>query len=250
MTKLKEAQKRIKVLEQHLKDNNIDCDIEDRKPFPTIGAAQRTARIAGFVDDRVPTLPAWACVLLAYVILVTAHFLIIIQFDLLLIYLRICSIVIPVFFGFMYRNSLDRALLWDLGIGLLLAVASVLTMSAVLAKTDTRPILPQDLRGWQESVEYAASIGFGFFTGCALRHGFMLIRSPSPRLGYLVELIARLIARKLWKKTDSGVGPEPTQDEVDTQAKKIESLISASIAAGSIGLSMYTGLSGLLRMGS
>ncbi|MBV8790995.1 MAG: hypothetical protein JO237_02995 [Pseudolabrys sp.] len=192
-------------------------------------------------------MPSWLAIGLIFLILVGAHYLIIIQFDLSLIYLRVVSIAVPLVLGFLYRKALDRWLLWDLVTGLVLAAVTILAMSYVVAKTDNVPVLPTNGQGWREYAEYAASIGFGFFTGCALRHGLTIIRSPSAKVGFLIELIARFIAKKI-KKDDDG-DDDRAPDEIDAQLKKIEGLVSGAIAVGSVGVSIYTGLSGLLGKG-
>jgi hypothetical protein len=179
-------------------------------------------------------------------ILLTAHFIIIVALDLPLIYLRIVSIAVPLVFGFLYRKSLDRWLFWDLGTGLAVAVVAIVGMSAVVAQTDGVPLLPTDAQGWREYAEYAASIGFGFFTGCVLRHGLMVARAPSPKVSFLVELIARFIAKKMKGKGDDDDDDGP-KDAIDEKVKKIETLVSGAIAAGSVAVSIYTGLSGLIH---
>lgn len=247
MAKLKIASKRIKMLEAKLEDAGIDLDSDEPAAASKSRAiTQKSAVLAAAVDDRIPSLPAWATVALAILILVFAHSLIIIQFDLPLIFLRLVSIAVPLALGFLYRKALDRWLFWDLGTGLAIAAVSILAMSAVVAKADHVPILPQDAQGWREFAEYAVSIGFGFFTGCVLRYGLMVARAPSPKIGYLVELISRLIAKKMKSKGDDDDDDEP-KDAIDAKVKKIASLVSGVIAAGSVAVSIYTGLSDLIH---
>jgi hypothetical protein len=118
-------------------------------------------------------------------------------------------------------------------------------MSAVVANADGVPVLPQDAQGWREYAEYAASIGFGFFTGCVLRQGVMIARSPTPRVSFAVELIARFIEKRMGGDSEDGKKRRP--DAIDAQLKRIETGVSGLIAAGSAVISIYTGLSGLLH---
>jgi hypothetical protein len=248
MAKLKAATARVKTLERKLRNAGVDFESDGSlgPARPKAAMAEKAAAVVAAVDDRIPTLPAWVTIVLVFLILVVAHFLIIIKFDLSLIYLRIVSIAVPLALGFLYRNSLDRWLVWDLVTGIAIAVVSILAMSAVVAKTDHVPILPQDAQGWREYAEYAVSIGFGFFAGCVLRNGLMVARSPSPKVSYIVELMARFIAKKLSKK-DGAEDDDAPQDEIDAQLKKIESGVAGAIAAGSMAISIYTGLVRILH---
>lgn len=246
MAKLKTASGRIKKLESVLADAGIDPDsdapAENSKSLP-----QTAARVAAAIDDRIPSLPAWVAFLLTFLLLVLAHYIIIIKFDLPLVLLRLVSIALPLTLGFLGRQGRDRWLFWDLGTGLAIAVASIFAMSVLVSITDKVPILPQDFQGWREYAEYAVSIAFGFFTGCVLRHGLMIARAPSPKVSYLVELISRLIADKT--KGDSGDDDDDDKPKnaLDAKVKKIQSLVSGAIAAGSVAVSLYTGLAGLLH---
>jgi hypothetical protein len=248
MAKLKTATARVKMLERKLRDAGIDFESDGAlgAARPKAAMAEKAALVVAAVDDRIPTLPAWATIALVFLILVAAHYVIIIHFDLSLIYLRIVSIAIPAALGFLYRNSLDRWLGWDLVTALVMAAVSILVMSVVVAKTDHVPILPQDAQGWREYAEYTASIGFGFFTGCVLRQALMVVRSPSPKVSYIVELTSRFIVRKMRGKGDAEHDDTP-QDEIDAQVKKIESRVAGAIAAGSMAVSIYTGVSRLLH---
>jgi hypothetical protein len=250
MDKLKDATARVKLLEKKLNAAGIDPDGEASESAAVLRpmTAEKAAVIVAAVDDRLPTLPPLLAIVLTLVVLVAAHFVIVVQFDLPLIDLRIVSIAVPLVFGFLYRKSLDRWPAWDLATGLVIAAAAILAMSAVVARVDHVPVLPQDAQGWREYAEYAASIGFGFFTGCVLRHGLMVARSPSPSVSYLVELLSRYIATKMKSKNgDDSDDDSAPKDQIDEQVKKIESLVSGAIAAGSVAISIYTGLSGFLK---
>lgn len=246
MAKLKEANKKVGRLEKILKAAGIDAASEDSirstAAANMLPAAAKTAAVFAAVDDRTPALPAWFTVAATSAILIAAHYLIVVQLDVRLIYLRIVSIVVPFAFGFMYRTAINRWLIWNLFIGVLIALASIFLMSGVISRVDNIPIFPRNARGWIEAAQYATSIAFGFFTGCALRHGIVSARSPSPKVGYGIELVARFIAAKVSDKSDD----ETPQDEIDTRVKKIESWITALIAIGSAVVSVYTGISGFL----
>jgi hypothetical protein len=245
MTKLAAAEKRVAELEERLKDvGEIPSTEGARAPRSREPQTARVvARVAAGIDDRIPDLPSWLSLALVFAALLAAHYLIIILLDLPLVYLRVVSIAIPLAFGFLYRKAKDRWLGWDLAAGLILAAASVLAMSAVVAWVDRVPVLPHDRAGWIEFAQYAASIGFGFFTGCVIRHGVMIVREPSAKVSFLVELAARYIARKTRGKGARDDGPK---DDIDATIKKLEGFVSFAIAAGSMIVSAYTGLTGIL----
>lgn len=244
LAKLKDAGKRIETLEAKLTEAGYDPDSDEPVKAAKPDIAAKVAAVAAALEQKIPTLPPWATFALTFMVLVAAHFLIIIQFDASLIYLRVVSILVPFIFGFFYRNALDRRLVADLVTGLAIAVVSILAMSIVVAKVDRVPILPQDMRGWLEYAEYGASIGFGFFTGCVVRHGLMAASSPSPQMSMLVEMIARFIQQRLKGSDDKGEKGDDGKpgDAIDAKLKNIQSLVSTLIAVGSAAVSIYTGL--------
>lgn len=243
MAKLSAAESRIKELEARVAAMPAVTS-EDAAPAKPATATERAAKIATTVDDRIPSLPWWAVITLTFLVLVGAHYLIIVQFDLKLLYLRIVSIAVPLALGFLYGRTADRSLVLDLLVGIMLAVISILAMSAIVARVDHVPILPQDAHGWREYAEYAASIGFGFFTGCLIRHGITLAREPTPKVSLAVELAARFVKQKMKKDGDDDKEPK---DSIDVQLKKLQSMVTGAMAAGSAVVSAYTGLSGLLQ---
>jgi hypothetical protein len=245
LAKLKSAAERIETLEERFAALGIDPDAEDKPQAAPPTRVEQAAAVVSTIDSRIPTLPAWLAVPLGIILLVAAHYAIIVHLDLPLIALRIVSIALPLALGFLYRPATDRWLMRDLFTGLVMAVIAILGMSAVVAQTDGVPILPQDAQGWREYAEYAASIGFGFFTGCVLRQGLMIARSPTPRVSSVVELIARFIETKIGGDSEDGKKRRP--DAIDAKLKRIETGVSGLIAAGSAMISVYTGLSGLLH---
>lgn len=99
------------------------------------------------------------------ILLLVAHTLITIVYDLNVVYLRLISMLLPLPFGFWLIRDEPRTLLpWFIGIAFL-AVASVLGMSAIVAAVDGTTILPRNAFEWRELLEYSASIAFSFLTG-------------------------------------------------------------------------------------
>jgi hypothetical protein len=216
-------------------------DDEKEKPAASNPASITAPAIAvvAAIDQHVPLISPLAVIMLTFMLLVASHFLIIVQFDLPLIFLRIVSILIPFVFGFVYRNTFRRSLLLDFLVGLLIAVVSILAMAAVVSKIDHVPFLPANASDWREFAEYGASIAFGFFTGVLARHALAAVQAPSEKMNVVIEYVSRYIAMKM--RGDEGGTEKDT--EVEKRIRKIESMVTGAIAAGTALASVWTGLS-------
>lgn len=84
------------------------------------------------------------------IMLVAAHFLIIIVLDLSPLYLRFASMVIPLPFGFVLLWLSHHGVRWSIFDGILIGVISVVAMLAVVAFVDKVPILPETFRDWRD----------------------------------------------------------------------------------------------------
>jgi hypothetical protein len=189
----------------------------------------------GFVSFGLPTMSRSAAAAYTFIALVLAHFIIIVQFDLSLLYLRIVSILVPMTFGFLYQQHARYNLPLAFAAGVAIAVVSILTMSGVVAKLDKVPVLPHDAAGWREFAEYSASIAFGFFTGVLVRQSLILARSPTIMSNRLIRLATTFVQAKLgMSKGKKGKG--------DLDTAKIEAAISTAISVGTAVISVVTGL--------
>lgn len=232
LDRIEELSERLEKVEKDIKRGVRASDGADALPRPLATAVSAVAAI----ERKVPILSPFAALALTFIILVAAHFLIIVHFDLSLIYLRLVSIVVPMIFGFFYRNT-RGSLLADLATGVILAVVSILTMSTIVAKVDDVPLLPADAQGWREFAEYGASIAFGFFTGVLARNGLAAIRSTTLRSNKLITLLSAFIASKMGGGEESEEGAA-----IESRLKTVESVISSTMAIGSAALSVITGL--------
>jgi hypothetical protein len=168
---------------------------------------------------------------MTFILLVLAHYIIIVEYSLPLILLRIVSIVVPLVFGLLCRESGQRSLVLGFLYALVIAVLSILVMAKVVGRLDNVPVLPRNGYEWREFVEYGASIAFGFFTGVVIRQTVIAMRSPSAASNRIIGMAAKAVAEKL--------GGEAAGFNVKT----IQSLLSAAIAAGSGIASIITGFS-------
>ena len=165
-------------------------------------------------------------------LLLAAHALITVVFDLDIVYLRIVSIVLPMPFGFLlFRKRVRRLLPWFLGV-IALALASVIGMSGITSLVDGTPIMPQNNFEWREVIEYSASIAFSFLTGMVLGIVALVAGGVADQpKGPVVRTLSFLI-------DDGKVSPE----KLHAHLKKLQEYGGTIVALGTTIFSIYTGL--------
>jgi len=183
-------------------------------------------------DVGEPLTDVMTYLVLPLLLLLAAHALITVVFDLNILYLRVVSIVLPMPFGFLlFRTHARQMLPWFLGV-VVLALASVIGMSGITSLVDGTPVMPQSNFEWREVIEYSASIAFSFLTGMLLgtvahvAHG----GADQPR-GPVVRALSFLI-------DDGKVSPE----KVHAHMKKLQEYGGTIVALGTTVFSIYTGL--------
>jgi hypothetical protein len=132
--------------------------VRDQNPdLSNKGAAQAPAQLG-----RPAALP-WPSYILSFfvapiVLLVLAHYLIIMAFDLNTLVLRLATVAIPLVLGFLLyrRTGLGPVVALLLGVGI--GTISVFGMMTSVALVDGAPIVPSMRRDWQEAIEYLVSI--------------------------------------------------------------------------------------------
>jgi hypothetical protein len=182
-------------------------------------------------------------VLIPSLLLVIAHILVTIVFNLSPLPLRIASVVIPVLFGFVAYPLHKVAMSSALAIGFSTAIVSVLAMLTVTGVHDNVPILPQVWIEWREVFEYGASILLAFVSGNILG---VLIFQVMPRIltqGGKPNALALRVARLL--------GQHVGDEQLRRRARLIQNLIQTAgpligVAATAIG-SLYAGLKGIMN---
>lgn len=217
LEKLDDAARRLEVLEAGLP--------EGQRPVTT-----RLVRPA-VPPPTLPGVEPLAAMASSLVLLVAAHFVIIVEYSLPLIYLRVVSIVLPLIFGFLCRESTRKTLAVELLYGAIVAVLSTMAMSAIVGRLDHVPVLPRGWYEWREFLEYSASIMFGFFTGVIVRQTVIAMRGSAETTNRLIVVLAQIVSDKL--------GGEAAGFNMRT----VRALLSAAIAVGSAAASLVTGLS-------
>lgn len=171
------------------------------------------------------------------VILLLGHALIIMVYDLPLVFLRVLSIVVPMPFAYALFSRRKRPLaLWFMGT-VVLAVAAVLGMSSITAVIDDVPVLPRSTIEWKEFIEYSASISFSFLTGMLLGGMAYLRRHRSER-----ERVSPWLAAIISGLGDGKLSPEALRKIM----QNINQFGSTAVALGTTAVSIYTGLKSIL----
>jgi hypothetical protein len=181
-------------------------------------------------------------VLIPSVLLVAAHILVTIIFNLSPLPLRLASVAIPLLFGFVAYPLHKVSMYGALTLGLATASVSIFAMLAVTGLHDGVPILPEVWVEWVEVFEYGSSILLAFISGNLLG---VLIFLMMPRVlvqGGKPNALAFRIARLL--------GQHVGEEQLRRRARLIQNLIQTAgpligVAATGVG-SIYAGLKGIL----
>jgi hypothetical protein len=216
MTKLADATARLEAFEQAYPSGE----------HPVALTAARAAPAASLL----PGLDPLAAMAMTFILLVVSHYLIVVEYNLSLVFLRCVSIVIPLVFGFFCRESGRRTMAVEFVYGVVVAVLSILVMATIVGKIDHVPVLPRDHYEWREFAEYGASIAFGFFTGVVIRQTVIAMRTQQAAHSALIALISKMVAEKLGGRA------------AGFNVRTIQSLVSMAVAAGSAITSIISGL--------
>jgi len=109
-----------------------------------------------------------SCLFVAVFILVLAHYLIVIRFDLSPLLLRATTVVVPLAAGYLFcrqnQEGWAPALLFAISMGLIAVLCMLTTVSLI----DRTPIIPATVVDWQEALEYFVTIALAAIAGNAL----------------------------------------------------------------------------------
>jgi hypothetical protein len=167
---------------------------------------------------------------IALLLLLIAHGLIIMVYDLKPLFLRIASLLIPLPFGLvLHVRHPQRAWLTVL-LAAVTGCLAVLGMSAVTGYIDDAPVLPQNLRDWREFIEYSVSIAFSFITGLLLAK-LMHVKRRAQEAGPITMFLARLFTFD----DDGELG-------LQKMVARMNKLVSTFTPAGAAALSIWTGI--------
>jgi hypothetical protein len=175
-------------------------------------------------------------------LLLIAHYLVTVQFNLSPLYLRLASFAIPLPFGIASYGFSRLGPRSAFGMGALIGFLSVSGMLTVIGIIDNVPIVPANFLEWRESVEYALSIALTFLTGNILAMLVFVMLPSTIASGGKPSPAAYKIARAL--------GQHVGEEGMRRRARRIQDLLQtvgplAGVVATAAG-SAYTGLKGIL----
>ena len=187
-----------------------------------------------------PGFPEYAVgyLLTPIVLLVAAHYLLIMRFDINPIYLRVASMLIPLPFGYIAMRRAKPA--WPVlaVIAAATGFASVMAMSAVVGAIDGVPILPSSPFEWRETIEYMLSITLAYVLGGLIAQR---VRIGSAAPGQ--ERTAGRLATQLAARVGGAKSGKPFEGKIEWVEKMLNSSLAISAAVGSI----YTGLKAFIE---
>jgi hypothetical protein len=201
------------------------------------------ARLA-WRDAPVRVLSQYAALYIipAVLLLLIAHYLVTVQFNVSPLYLRLASFVIPLPFGMATYAASKIGWRGAFGFGAIIAFLSVSGMLTVIGVIDNVPIIPTTFLEWRESFEYGLSIALAFLTGNILALLAFVALPSTIASGGKPSAGAFRIARML--------GQHVGEEGLRRRARRIQDLMQtlgplAGVVATAAG-SAYTGLKGIL----
>lgn len=175
-------------------------------------------------------------------LLIIAHVVVTIVLDVSQLPLRLASVIIPVFFGFLSFLLHKVRAVSAVILGIALATLSVFAMLTVTGLHDNVAILPGPWVEWREVIEYGSSILLAFVSGNTL--GLVIF-----------DLLPRTLAQggkpsAAAFKAARFLGQHVGEDQLRRRARLIQDLMQtaapmAGVAATAIG-SLYAGLKGIV----
>ena len=191
---------------------------------------------------RFISLFASTYVLLPALLLVIAHYIMTISFDVNTVYLRLASLIIPLPFGIAAYGVSKIGFRGAIAIGAVMAIVSVFGMLLVSHFHDGDPILPKDWFEWKETLQYVLSIALAFGVGNIVANVVFLVLPSTIAASGQPNAAAFRIARML--------GQHVGQEGLRRRARRIQDLMVrvgpvAGLAATAAG-SVYAGLKGVM----
>lgn len=173
-------------------------------------------------------------IILPILLLLLTHWLLVFVYDVKVIVLRIVVLMIPLPFGFILARRARLGLTPSMLLALLMAVISVVGMSAITTHYDHVPLWPQSMIDLREFIEFSLSIAFSSFTGMWL--------------GRVVHRVANRTGSDNWitaaAKRMSTQSNSP--EAIKNIATRLEKILNTVITVATTAISIYTGFKGLL----
>ena len=234
------------------------CGRDLKIPKPLIEENQELIATIGELQLEVSNLKAelarrkapgafWATHLAIYIVpaillLLVAHVLLIVKFDVNPLIMRGASMLIPLPFGFALAWVAHLGWRTAAGVGAAIGVIAVAGMTAIIGYTDDVPIMPQNFREWRETIEYAVSIALATLTGNILA---TMVRNTLPK-----HAVSHRQPSAVATRVAMLIGPHIGKQALRRRAEKIDGLVKTAgplgAAAGSAAGTIYTGVRALI----
>lgn len=176
-------------------------------------------------------------ILICFISLIVAHFTIVIEFDLSLIWLRLISIIIPFCCAAILRNNEKIKSIEILFAATIMSCISLFVMALLVSKIDRVALWPTNRTEWIEFIEYGVSILTGFITGFLFRRAYLIFNCPQNSLLMRESKFAQLIKSKFSIKDSKG----------ELSAEKLSGIITSSASIITAIISLVSGLNKFLN---
>jgi hypothetical protein len=221
---------------------------ENQELIATIGELQlEVSNLRAELARRKAPGAFWATHLAIYIVppillLLAAHLLLIVKFDVNPLIMRIASMLIPLPFGFALAWVAHLGWRTAAGVGVAIGIVAVAGMTAIIGYTDNVPIMPQNFREWRETIEYAVSIALATLTGNILA---TMVRNLLPK-----QTVSRRQPSAMAIRIAMLIGPHIGKQGLRRRAEKIDGLVKTvgplGGAVGSAAGTIFTGVRALI----
>lgn len=171
---------------------------------------------------------------LPLLLLLLTHWLLVFVYDVRLLILRLVVLLIPLPFGFLIAKRTATPMLIGCLLAMGMASLAVVGMSAITSHIDQTPLWPQSFVEWKELIEFALSIAFSAITGLWIGHTQLKNNHRTVTGNWAVAAVRQLDLKGM----DS--------DSLKNTAKRLEELVNTAVMVGTTGISIYTGLKGIV----
>ena len=141
---------------------------EDGKPQSALAKPLAAAAAPIFSSAKMRLSGLLPYFLVTVVLLLLAHYLIVMKLDLDPIYLRLATIIVPAGCGFLLFRNMRLGIGPVAALGLAVAIVAVAGMTIIVGLVDGHSILPSGIAEWQEAFEYAATMTLAAAAGSLL----------------------------------------------------------------------------------
>jgi hypothetical protein len=212
----------------------------------TLGALTAgVVEAAGAVEAAIIELPAqqwWRTAVAAVAgvsLLLLAHWLIVFVYDRPTIMLRLVSIAIPLPLA-IWLTLRCRITPWvEILFGFLLGAIAVFGMAYVTSLHEKTSFMPENMREWQETLEYTASIMFAHLTGVLISSAIQARSGAQNRAGAATLRLAQVIAFVTGRAVAGG-------PQLKKHVETVQGLVNNLMPVASAIMAIVTGIKGIL----